>query len=113
MLVAMWTSVVILAIGTVVALIWMIKSDVQLKNYLINNHFETWKYLTSIGKFGPGIANTVNILGFVFGKDTLNDPVVTKYKVSLRNSGICFVSGVFATFINIFIIVIFRFFTEN
>jgi hypothetical protein len=61
--------------------------------YLLRNHTEKWKELTSVGDFGPGYANSIRGSKFLFGKEYLGDPEVLRLKVIVRNSYIFTIMG--------------------
>ena len=71
----------------------------KLYEYLRTKHAEKWKYLTTVLGFGPGFANGLKGLKFVFGKDDLGDPEILRLKTIVRNSAIYTVTGMFGTFI--------------
>ena len=71
-----------------------------LMKYLLKNHTEKWKELTSIGDFGPGYANSIRGFKFLFGKDYLEDPEVLRLKCIVRNSSILTIMGMVMVFLS-------------
>jgi len=55
-------------------------SGVKFSNYLKKNHYEKWKELNTIPGLGLGFSNGVRQIDFFFSKDSLNDPIVIKFK---------------------------------
>ena len=70
----------------------------QLAKYLLKNHTEKWKELTTILGNGPGYANSYRGFKFLFGKEYLDDPEVLRLKVIVRNSIMYFIGGSITTF---------------
>jgi hypothetical protein len=58
----------------------------KLYRYLLMNHSEKWKELTTVWGVGPGMANSLRGMKFLFGPDYLNDPEVLRLKALVKNS---------------------------
>ena len=56
----------------------------KLLNYIKIHHYEKWRDLTSIGKFGPGMANSIKAFCFVIGKEDLEDPKIAIKKKTIH-----------------------------
>ena len=55
--------------------VWI--NNYRLNRYIKNNDYEKWRYLTMIGKFGPGLRNPVRGLRYIYGKrDNENETVL-------------------------------------
>jgi len=69
----------------------------KLMGYLLENHTEKWKELTTVLGIGPGWGNSIKILKFMFGKDDLNDPEVFRLKRKIRSSCTAMLLGALCT----------------
>ncbi len=56
----------------------------KLMSYLKSAYPERWRYLTTLGKYGPGCRNDVRNLLYRFSSDEMEDPIVAQYKRKLR-----------------------------
>ena len=79
-------SVLLFAVFFVVSAVRSLVYQHKLMKYLLKNHTEKWKELTSIGDFGPGYTNSIRGFKFLFGKEYLGDAEVLRLKVIVRNS---------------------------
>lgn len=70
----------------------------KLLKYLLKNHTEKWKYITTVLGFGPGYANGLRVIKFLFGKDYSDDPEVLRLKTIVRNAFIHTFGGMITTF---------------
>jgi hypothetical protein len=77
----------------------------KLVRYLLENHTEKWKELTSFLDYGPGYTNSIRGFKFLFSKEYLDDPEVLRLKVIVRNSYIYVFSGVITIFFTFFVMV--------
>lgn len=99
-------SVVIMGFSYVVFMaIRSVTYQKKLLRYLLKNHTEEWKELTSVFGFGPGLANGSKGRKFLFSKEYFKDPEVLRLKVMARNAHISTISGMFTTFISIVVII--------
>ena len=69
----------------------------KLMKYLLEKHTEKWNDLTTIIGYGPGYANSLKGIRFLFGKDYLNDPGILRLKVIVRNSFLYTLFGMMGT----------------
>lgn len=79
----------------------------KLGKYLREKHFEKWKYLTTVLGFGPGFANGIKGMKFLFSNEDCGDPEVLKLKVAVRNSLIYVITGMLAAPIFLFFFLVF------
>ena len=77
----------------------------KLLRYLIENHTEKWKELTTVWGIGPGMANSFKGFKFLYGKDYLDDDEVLRLKNKIRNSYSLILFFVFITFISFLFVV--------
>ena len=54
----------------------------RLRNYLEENHHQTWEHITYVPGFGPGGYNSIRYLSFINSDDDLSDPVVKELKLN-------------------------------
>ncbi len=80
-------------VGFIVFVLRLFVYQHKLMRYLLKNHTEKWKELTSILGSGPGLANGIRGIKFLFGKEYLGDPEVLRLKVIVRNSFLLAIMG--------------------
>ena len=90
---------------TVFSLIRFMLYQHKLARYLLENHTEKWKELTTVLGYGPGYANSYRGFKFFFGKEYLDDPEVLRLMVIVRNSFMYFIGGAITTFFTFFVMV--------
>jgi hypothetical protein len=90
---------------TIVSIIRFMLYQHKLARYLLENHTEKWKELTTVLGVGPGYANSYRGFKFFFGKEYLDDPEVLRLKVIVRNSFIYSFVGMITTFFTFFVMV--------
>jgi hypothetical protein len=76
----------------------------KLMNYLRQNHYEKWKYLTTVPGLGPGYANNFLGIAFLFSGEDLGDSEMMRMKIIIRNSLIYTLTGMMAAFITFFML---------
>ncbi|WP_345973680.1 hypothetical protein [Sulfurimonas diazotrophicus] len=58
--------------------------EYRLRNYLEENHHQTWEHITHVSGFGSGGYNSLRTLSFVNSDDDLSDPVVKELKLNYK-----------------------------
>ena len=86
--------ILFLAVGFCVIAVGVLQ--IQLNRYLREHHIEKWKYLTSSRWFGPGGANSLRAIPFLYSNDDLGDSVVRLYKKRIRKLLLYIFIGVIA-----------------
>ena len=77
----------------------------KLYRYLLENHTEKWKDLTTVLGYGPGYANSFRGFKFLLGKEYLGDPEVLRLKVIVRNSILYIFAGIITFFFTFFVMI--------
>ncbi len=95
---------IFLFVGTILFGIRVLIYQHKLYHYLLKHHTEKWKKLTTVFGFGPGLANGLRGMKFLYSKDYLDDSEVLRLKVIIRNSFILTLGGMFATLFWSFIV---------
>lgn len=54
----------------------------RLRNYLEENHHQTWEHITQVPGFGSGGYNSIRYRSFINSDDDLSDPVVKELKLN-------------------------------
>ena len=89
-----------LDITVVVFMVRLIFLGCLLSKKLRNKYPEKWKYLTSVGKWGPGLNNSSRYLKFFYGKDELDkDMEILLLKIKIRHAILYIVTGMVGAFI--------------
>ncbi len=60
-------------------------SNVKLNSYLKKNNIDRWRYLTSIGQFGPGCSNIFKLIKYLYSDIDNNDSNIRVQKKRIRN----------------------------
>jgi hypothetical protein len=58
----------------------------RLGGYLKKNDYQTWRELTSIGNYGPGLSNPFRTITYLFRKSDVNDERLLRIKDAARIS---------------------------
>ncbi|MBW8041684.1 MAG: hypothetical protein FVQ85_17035 [Planctomycetes bacterium] len=95
-----YSTFLFFTVGFVVSVVRLFVYQHKLMRYLLKNHTEKWKELTSILDFGPGYANSIRGMKFLFGKEYLGDPEVLRLKVIVRNSFLFAIMGAVMVFLS-------------
>ncbi len=98
MRVGLYVGLVLLIVATLISMLRAAIYQHRLAKYLMMNHTETWKELTTIWGIGPGMLNSRRGMKFFKGSDYLNDPEVLRMKTIVRNSFVYTITGFVAVF---------------
>lgn len=91
-------AILLFAAFTLVSMVRCLIFQHKLYKYLLEKHTEKWKDLTTVLGVGPGYANGLKAMKFLFSKDDLSDPEVLRLKVIVRNSFIHTFGGMITVF---------------
>lgn len=105
MKIGLWVCLIFLISITIFSWVRFITFQHKLWNYLFENYVDKWKELTSIGDFGPGIANSRRGIKFLFSREDFNDADLLRLKVISRNAFLYVITGFIAIFFWAFIMV--------
>lgn len=100
---AEYFQLLLFAIRTVALIIWIASgvcipvAKSRLLNYLERCHNKRWRYVTSIFCIGPGAANDLRLLPYVFSKEDNDDHKIVALKRTVKRSLFYFV-GAFMVF---------------
>ena len=94
-----YIAILLFGAFTILSMVRFFVFQHRLCRYLLEKHTEKWKYLTSVLGSGPGYANSLRGMKFLFSKDDLGDPEVLRLKVIVRNSFIYALVGMVTVFV--------------
>ncbi len=86
----LFISVVIFIGILIISFLYVFSNGAKLSTYLKTHNYERWRYLTSIGSFGPSLSNPVRGLSYIYGQQDNNDEKILRYKDAVRSGlGYC------------------------
>lgn len=86
--------------------IFMLVSSIKFAKYLKKANYGRWRFLTSIGKLGPGLNNPIRTIKYIYGDQDNDDKMILKSKDVLRVRLMYFILFFSIIVINILIIVV-------
>lgn len=58
----------------------------KLYGHLMDAHYDRWRHITSVGGMGPGMANTLRGLDYLFSDQDDDDPQVVRLRAAVKRS---------------------------
>lgn len=87
MLIDTKTIVVLLIFGALYIFsswVWVMISVLKLSNKLYKDDYNTWVYLTSFGRFGPGLGNPFRSIPYFYSLNSNENPEILRLKGKIR-----------------------------
>ncbi len=90
----------------VIAFSYVCVFNIKLSRYLKKNKYARWRELTTVGPFGPGGANLLRGLPYLYSSLDCEDEEILRYKDAIRRGLLYVVATLGATVANFVLLIV-------